>query len=268
MADDGGKYSAPALDKGLDILELLSLATEPLTMGQIADQLSRSKGEIFRMLVALERRGYILRNPDSDRFEIGSRLFEMAMHVTPTRNLVATAMRHIEKVAHELDQSCHLAVLSGAQIVVIARVEAPGEMGFSVRLGYRRRIDNSTSGRVIAAFSSPAQRAAIIEKLVAEHADFDRAAFEARMTKVATDGHDRASSPFVSGVTDIGAPVIGETGWAVAALTIPFIQRAGSPVTLAHAKDLLIREAATMSAELSVGIPGDFRKPAAVARQR
>jgi DNA-binding IclR family transcriptional regulator len=256
MAEEGSKYSAPALEKGLDILELLSLATEPLTMGQVADQLSRSKGEIFRMLVALERRGYILRNPDSDRFEIGNRLFEMAMHIAPTRNLIATAMRHIEKVAHELDQSCHLAVLSGTQIVVIARVEAPGEMGFSVRLGYRRRIDNATSGRVITAFSSPAQRSAIIEKLAADYPDFDRAAFEARLTKVAAQGHDHAASPFVSGVTDIGAPVIGETGWAVAALTVPFIQRAGSPVTLAQARELLLREAAILSADLSVGIPG------------
>jgi len=264
MADDGGKYSAPALDKGLDILELLSLATEPLSMGQVADQLARSKGEIFRMLVALERRGYILRNPDSDRFEIGSRLFEMAMHVTPTRNLVATAMRHIEKVAHELDQSCHLAVVSGTQIVVIARVEAPGELGFAVRLGYRRRIDHSTSGRVISAFASPAQRAAIMARLAAEHADFDAAGFEARLQKVSADGHDRGPSLSVSGVTDIGAPVIGETGWAVGSLTIPFIQRSASAVTILHARDVLLREAAIMSSDLSVGMPGGAGFPAAV----
>jgi DNA-binding IclR family transcriptional regulator len=275
MSDDIGKYSAPALDKysapaldkGLDILELLSLATEPLSMGQIADQLSRSKGEIFRMLVALERRGYILRNPDSDRFEIGSRLFEMAMHVTPTRNLVATAMRHIEKVAHELDQSCHLAVLSGTQIVVIARVEAPGEVGFAVRLGYRRRIDHSTSGRVITAFSSAPQRDAIMARLAAEHPDFDRAGFEARLAKVAADGHDRGPSLSVAGVTDIGAPVLGDTGWSVGSLTIPFIQRAGSAVTIAQARDVLLREAAIMSSDLSLGMPRAAAQPTFAQRR-
>ncbi len=275
MSDDIGKYSAPALDKysapalekGLDILELLSLATEPLSMGQIADQLSRSKGEIFRMLVALERRGYILRNADSDRFEIGSRLFEMAMHVTPTRNLVATAMRHIEKVAHELDQSCHLAVLSGTQIVVIARVEAPGELGFAVRLGYRRRVDHSTSGRVITAFSSPPQRDAIMARLASEHADFDRTGFDARLAKVAADGYDRGPSLSVSGVTDIGAPILGETGWSVGSLTIPFIQRAGSAVTIAQARDVLLREAAVMSSDLSLGMPGAAGLPAFAQRR-
>jgi len=267
MAEDTGKYSAPALEKGLDILELLSLATEPLSMGQVAEQLSRSKGEIFRMLVALERRGYILRNPDSDRFEIGSRLFEMAMHVTPTRNLVTTAMRHIENVAHELDQSCHIAVLTGTQIVVIARAEAPGEMGFSVRLGYRRRADRSTSGRVITAFASPAQRAATLSLLAAEYPDFHRAGFEADLARVVAAGHDQGASASVAGVTDIGAPVIGETGWAVASLTVPFIERAGASVSLLDARDVLMREAAIMSTDLSVGMPGGGQSPLATARR-
>lgn len=255
MADDSEKYAAPALDKGLDIIELLSLSADALSMGQIAEQMGRSKGEIFRMLVALERRGYIRRNPDSDRFEIGNRLFELAMRVPPTRNLVAMAMSHIETAANELDQSCHLAVLSGSQIVVIARVEAPGEMGFSVRLGYRRRIDHSTSGTVLAAFASPAGRQAIFDRLSADYADFDAKAFAALLDETRAKGHEQGPSVWVAGVTDVGAPVFGETGWAVAALTVPYIQRAGSSSTVEHATDVLLREARLLSTELAVGLP-------------
>ena len=253
--DDSGKYSAPALDKGLDILELLSRAAEPLSMGQIGVQLSRSKGEIFRMLVALERRGYILRNPDSDRFEIGARLFEMAMHVSPTRDLVTTAMRHLESVAHQLDQSCHLAVLSDTQIVVLARVEAPGEMGFSVRLGYRRRVDISTSGHVLAAFASPSAATLIAERLASEYADFDAAGFADALANVRTRGHELGPSRSVAGVTDIGAPVFGDTGFVVAAITVPFIHRPGDPFTIEAATAVVVREAARMSADLAIGTP-------------
>ena len=263
MADDTEKYAAPALDKGLDIIELLSLATDPLSMGQIAEQMGRSKGEIFRMLVALERRGYIRRNPDSERFEMGNRLFELAMRVPPTRNLVATAMAHIETVANELDQSCHLAVLSGSQIVVIARVEAPGEMGFSVRLGYRRRIDHSTSGTVLTAFASPAGRQAVFERLAADYPDFNAKAFSALLEHTRAKGHERGPSVWVAGVTDVGAPVFGETGWAVAALTVPFIQRAGLTSTVEHATEVLQREARLLSANLAVGLTIQPEAPSA-----
>ncbi len=256
MSEQTAKYSAPALDKGLDILELLADSTQPLTMGQIAERLSRSKGEIFRMLVALERRRYIMRDDATEGFLIGNRLFEMAMKSAPTRNLVATAMPHISLVAHALDQSCHLTVLSDTQIVVIARVEAPGELGFAVRLGYRRRVDHSTSGRVLAAFASPADRQRLIRRLAEAHPDFDRAGFEARIERIAKLGLEQGPSRTVRGVTDLGAPIIGETGWAVGALTVPFILRDGDHAGLEDAAAVVMREAAAISADLGVGMPG------------
>lgn len=256
MNETSARYSAPALDKGLDILELLAESSRPLTMGQIADRLHRSKGEIFRMLVALERRRYILRDEASDGFLIGNRLFEMAMKTPPIRNLVQTAMPHIAAVAHGLDQSCHLTVLSDTQIVVIARMEAPGELGFAVRLGYRRRVDHSTSGRVLAAFASPADRQRLIARLAEQHPDFDRSGFAARIDQVLAQGHEQGPSRSVRGVTDISAPIVGETGWAVAALTVPFILRDGDHVGLDDAIAMVTREAAAVSADLAVGMPG------------
>jgi uncharacterized membrane protein len=53
------RYAAPALDKGLDILELLSSVSEALTHSEIASRLGRTLTEVFRMLVCLEQRGYI-----------------------------------------------------------------------------------------------------------------------------------------------------------------------------------------------------------------
>ncbi|WOE75635.1 IclR family transcriptional regulator [Alterisphingorhabdus coralli] len=249
------KYSAPALDKGLDILELLAESSEPLTMGKVAELLNRSKGEIFRMLVALEQRRYILRDEATDGFLIGNRLFEMAMKTAPTRDLVATAMPHISTVAHVLDQSCHLTVLSDTQIVVIARVEAPGELGFAVRLGYRRRVDHSTSGRVLAAFASPADRQRLIAEMQERYSDFDRAAFEAQIEHVIKQGYEKGPSSSVQGVTDLGAPIIGETGWVVGTLTVPFILRDGKHAGLEDAAAIVVREAAAISEELAVGMP-------------
>ena len=57
--DTERKYRAPALEKGLDILELLARATAPMTISQIASALGRSVSELFRMVIALEHRGYI-----------------------------------------------------------------------------------------------------------------------------------------------------------------------------------------------------------------
>ena len=54
---------APALDKGLDLIEALAAESGGLSQKQIAERVGRSVGEIFRMLGVLEQRGYVSRDP-------------------------------------------------------------------------------------------------------------------------------------------------------------------------------------------------------------
>lgn len=55
------RYRAPALDKGLDILELLSEYPDGLTRAEIVKALGRSANEIYRMLERLVARQYVTR---------------------------------------------------------------------------------------------------------------------------------------------------------------------------------------------------------------
>lgn len=255
MTEERPKYQAPALAKGLDILELLASTGQTMSMVDIAKSLSRSKSEIFRMLIELEKRGYIRREDDSDGFTITKRLFDLAMQVPPTRNLAAVSLPHMEAVARTLDQSTHLAVLSGQYIVVISRVEAPGELGFAVRIGYRQRIDRSTSGTILTAFVSPHERERILESLRRDVDDFDAEHFKRAVEKVTEQGFLAVPSRVVKGITDIGAPVLGENGYAVAALTIPFIDRENDPHKVADVSKLLMETARKISMELMVSDP-------------
>ena len=52
-------YSAPALEKGLDILELLSNSAEGLSQAEIAGKLNKSVNEIYRMITTLRNREYV-----------------------------------------------------------------------------------------------------------------------------------------------------------------------------------------------------------------
>ena len=56
------RYRAPALDKGLDILELLAGVDGGLTQAEIAKRLGRSPNEFYRMLDRLVRRGYVTKH--------------------------------------------------------------------------------------------------------------------------------------------------------------------------------------------------------------
>lgn len=58
-------YSAPALEKGLDILEMLCRSEQPLSQKEIAQKLGRSVGEIYRMVTCLVDRDYVAQVDDN-----------------------------------------------------------------------------------------------------------------------------------------------------------------------------------------------------------
>src|ERR1700745_2953462 len=153
------RYAAPALEKGLDILELLASVSEALTHSEIARRLGRTVNEVFRMLVCLEERGYISRTGPDERYQLTLKLFEIVHQHHPLQRLIAQARPLVQRVASDTGQSCHLAMLNQAEVVVVAQSDAPGIMGFSVRLGANIDLLNTASGHVILAFQSNEVRA-------------------------------------------------------------------------------------------------------------
>src|SRR5260370_15309094 len=107
------RYPTPALEKGLDILEMFASEPTGLTKSEVARKLGRTISEIFRMLVCLEERGYTAQSPDSDRYNLTLHLFMLAQEHPPIKRMTMQALPIMQQVAHELSQSCHLGVLNG-----------------------------------------------------------------------------------------------------------------------------------------------------------
>jgi DNA-binding IclR family transcriptional regulator len=244
------RYRAPALEKGLDVLELLAAEKLPLNLSAISQRLGRSSGELFRMLQVLEFKGFITIADNGTGYVLTNKLFALAMAQAPVRSLVETALPIMRKLTHDIGQSCHIAVASEDQIVVITRIERPGDLGFSVRIGYRREIARATSGLVLFAYQNDDVRRAWLKRcrLKGEAAD----EFVARADEVRARGYHEAASHFVRGIIDISAPIIGGDT-AVAALTIPFVQSNPLTMEMPQAVEYVRAAAAEISAEIVHG---------------
>ncbi len=224
-----GAYTAPALEKGLDIIELLAGADRPMSTREIADQLGRSKGEIFRMVFVLVERGYLKRDAVSDELTLSNRLFELGMRTPRPRTLIEEAVPAMERLCDQTGQSAHLVVVNAGETVVIATTTGSADISFTLKLGYRRAALDATSGKIIMAFQDPARRARMIEEgLAAARKPVDRAALERLLDEIAGRGFQVAESHDVVGVTDIGAPILSRQGRAIAAIVVPCLARHGA----------------------------------------
>src|SRR5271156_3449648 len=222
------RYAAPALEKGLDILEAFASEAVCLTGAEVARRLCRSVSEIFRMLVCLERRGYISETASDDRFELTLKLFELAHRHHPLERLVAHARPLLQEVANHTGQSCHLAMLSDASIIVVAQVDAPGSMGFSLRLGAQIDLFDTASGHVILAFQSTAARQRAFAAWQRRSRRPIPRGVEKHLTAIRARGYEEIPSYQVNGVLNISYPIVNQHGEAIAAMSVPFIKRIGA----------------------------------------
>ncbi len=230
MSDEKLSYSAPALEKGLDILELLAVTGQPMATRQIADELGRSKNEIFRMVHVLLGRGYLQRDEGGEGLVLSNKLFGLGMQTARARDLVTTAAPIVEAFAEEVHQAAHLVVAHRGETVIIAAVSGGSDMNFSLKVGYRRPLADAHSGLVLMAFQPKAIRDRMIaECLLLTRERPDPAVLDAELDAVRKRGAIIHESRDIVGVTDVVCPIVLGDGRAVACVTVAAVTRRSNP---------------------------------------
>src|SRR5260370_40597918 len=195
-------YPTPALEKGLDILELFASTPEGLTVGEPARRLNRTVSEIFRMILCLEQRGYLAQSPNKERYHLTLRLFRLAQEHPPTKRLVTEALPIMHWLAHELRQSCHLGIIDGGHIVILAQVDSPESTGFYVKMCSKSDLIHAATGHVILAHLSEDARQRAIEEWRAASKKKKTGRLEEKPAQNMARGPERRASALGAGEVD------------------------------------------------------------------
>jgi DNA-binding IclR family transcriptional regulator len=217
-------YSAPALEKGLDILELLAHSEQALTQKDMALRLGRSVGEIYRMVACLVYRNY-LAVVDDTAYVLTTKMFELAHASPPTHRLLLEAQPIMQRLAGELEQSCHLTVYGQGKQVVLHKVDSPTGMGFAVRTGAELDVLLSASGRVLLAFQNDETRQLQIEESLQRKPEQANPQIENILETIRATGYESIPSSQVRGLYAVSFPVLDTAHHAIAALTVPYAER-------------------------------------------
>lgn len=241
-------YTAPALAKGLDILELMASEPGRLSLGQIADKLGRSKGEIFRMLVVLNDRDYIYLDRESETYGMTLKLFALTHRQPRIQRLSSAATPAMSKLVQSIEQSCHLVIYYQGRGIVVAQHGSPADRGLSVRLGAEAPLANSCSGHILLAFSAAEERQRMLSE-ARPKPRMTRAGLKKALNLVQKQGFETLESQQVQGVKDIGYPVFDYSGAIAAALVVPFLEHldGSHKVDFEHARRYLAAAATDIS---------------------
>lgn len=216
-------YAAPALEKGLDILELLCESENGLTQQEIAARLGRKLGEIYRMLTCLVERNYV--SNYGNTYTITSKLFQLSHFHPPTYRLLTEAMPIMEELSREISFPCDLRVYNNGVQIVIASIQPPNGLGFMTKVGSEIAVAPSASGLVLVAFQDSIIKELRIKESLLNKSDIEIENFRTILTEVKTVGFASIKSNQYAGLHAISFPILDINQNAMAAITVPMLAR-------------------------------------------
>lgn len=201
------KYSAPALEKGLDILEYLSEVGTALSQAEIAQGLERSANEIYRLLIVLESRGFLIRDELSGKYRLSLRLYMLSHTHSPMEQLKHAALLPMMELAETTRHGCHMSIPFKNELLIVRQVKSPEPVSLSIAEGTLFPLLTTSSGRVLLAnYSAEFQL-----DLLAREPTYtclpskEQNKILTQLAKIKEDGYHHATSEITAGVTDFAA---------------------------------------------------------------
>jgi DNA-binding IclR family transcriptional regulator len=244
------QYKAPALEKGLDIIEYLAAQPVARSQTEIAEALKRSQGEIYRMLACLEQRGYVQKDAGAGSFRLTLRLYELAHRQNSTALLRRAALLPMDALAEETGQSCHLSVQHGSLLLVLMERTPTRRVCLAVGEGTTLPLSQSASGMVLLSRMTDEVAQQVLKDdphyLAAEL--LGRKAINASLLKIRETGYFIVKSDVTAGGMDIAISVGVDNTDTAAVIDIPFISRADESDARS---ELYLKAAQTCAAQIN-----------------
>lgn len=235
-----------SLQKGMAVIEALAAHPSGISMTEVAEATDMTRAGARRMLLTLEAEGYV--ELDGRRFRLTPKLLTLVRTWLQGSTLWSYAEAPMQALAAQLQEACSAAVLSGHDIVYVARVPGRRIMSVALHVGARLPAWCTSLGRVLLADLPPEALGAFLDAVPADpltpHTITDRAALAAEIARCGEQGFSLVDEELELGLRSLAVPVRDRSGRVVAALNV---STQSSRFTAAEMQDRLLpalREAA------------------------
>lgn len=214
----GEQTAVRSVERALDIL-LCFLDKTELSLTEISHKVGLNKSTVFRLLASLERKGFLQRNAENEKYRLGFRLWELSAHMSRVDDPAVMLLPEMERLRDLLDETVSLYVRDGKERVRIQAVESQQAIRRVAPIGSRLPLSVGASSKILVAYADPETQKMILNDLTwpsrSEKEEFMLQLLHIQQTGYATSVEEREV-----GTSAIAAPIKNRSGKLVAALAI------------------------------------------------
>lgn len=238
-----------AIDRGAQLLALVLDAGEPRALAELAAAAGLPKSTASRLLGALERNGLVEQEGLRGAFRAGPVLTRYAGRGISARRIAEAAEKPMAALAEATGETINVAVAAPGGVEHLAQVESRHYLGTSDWVGRSVPYHCTANGKVLLAFAAAGAQAGPLEALTSRTI-VDPARLGAELERVRREGFATAVDELELGLSAVAAPVLDDSGRAVAALSVSGPTLRLSPRRVAELRPIVIKQARALAERL------------------
>ncbi|MDZ7619667.1 MAG: IclR family transcriptional regulator [Patescibacteria group bacterium] len=215
-------YDAPALRKGVRLLELLCEAPKPLSIAQISQYLELNKHMVLRLLGTLCDEGWVVQE-EGPVYRAG--LMPLYHFSKPVNRMDAVSAA--EEPIHDLwdltGETTYMAIRDGYRSMGVSIRQTRRDVQVAGRVGARLHLHACAPGKVLLAHAEPAVFDHLAQEGFARHTDTtvcDPAELRKHLDQIVQQGYATDNEEYLRGMICLAGPVFDYTGRAVASVGV------------------------------------------------
>ncbi|GJM76174.1 IclR family transcriptional regulator [Paenibacillus macerans] len=212
------KLTVRAVERALDILMCFTKGSD-LGLTEIAGEIGLHKSTVHRLMTTLEERGFVVRDPATEKYRLGLKIWELSAHLSHNDDPAVLLLPLMERLRDRLGETVSLYLRDGNDRLRIQAVQSNQAIRRVAQVGARLPLYVGASSKVLVAYSDEPVTRAVLDS-PDWPAGLDPAAYVSQLRQVRERGYATSYEEREPGVSAVAAPIFDRGGKIAAALSV------------------------------------------------
>ncbi|MDG2389083.1 MAG: IclR family transcriptional regulator [Planctomycetaceae bacterium] len=215
---------APALERGMRILECLSAKPQGATLAEISAALEAPKNSMLRLLQTLVDCEYVIREESPPHYLLTEKLLRISHPHVREVSLVECSLDAMRRLRDQVGRTVQLGIPTGDEGVIIEKLESKAAIRIGVEIGLRFRLHNTAPGKLFLAFRPETERQATIKRIKLDRFTSrtitNRSDLKKKCEQIVSQGYSADWGEADEGINCLAAPICDQSGSLIAAIWV------------------------------------------------
>jgi IclR family transcriptional regulator, KDG regulon repressor len=212
-----------SLTNALTILKSFSIDNPEQGVTEIAENLNIGKSTVHRLLLSLGSEGFVYKDPNSNRYSLGTSLLSLTTIVNSQLPIVNESIPILNVLTERTGETSHLGILEGKHIIYLQKIDSENPVNLSTHIGMRQPIHSTSIGQIILSYQNEKTINKLLPEKLEKFTDKTITARDQLKIKLSTSRQQHfviCDEEYAKGFISVAAPVFDENGHVISAVSI------------------------------------------------